>query len=230
MGYKSSTIAKYRALLNDAMNHYKCGVCHVSISLGNRKIGKCLNVSLAPIIACGANCRVCAGICYDIKACLFRKQVLDARARNTVLALYERDEYFEEIDRKMTNRRKHKVFRWHVGGDIPDSDYFERMIENARKHPDFVIWTYTKQYHIVNDYVRSHGGNIESAIPSNLSIMYSVWDGLTCDNPYGFATFECVLDGHEWPIGVHKCNGACHECVEHQTGCPYRINSAVAEH
>ena len=230
--YKPETIAKYRSRLAQAMASIRETLTnqHVSISFGNRKIGHCLNVSLAPIATCGKNCHVCLGICYDLKACLFRTNVMLARARNTVLAMEDRDRFFVEIDDMMRRRRKNRVFRWHVGGDIPDYDYFCRMVENAKNHPDFIIWTYTKQYGLVNRYIKEHGGNITSAIPDNMSIMYSVWNGLECDNPYGFATFECVLDGHEWPEGVHRCNGACKDCIVGKTGCPYRKSSAVAQH
>ena len=180
---------------------------HVCISKGNRKIGRCMNVSTAPIFTCGGACKVCKCLCYDLRACLQYGTALQARVRNYLLAMYDRDRFFREIDEAMSRRRKNKFFRWHVGGDIIDYDYFCRMVDNARRHPDFIIWTYTKRYAFVNRYVAEHGGSIEAAIPANLSIMFSVWEGLECVNPYGFATFECVLTGHAWPAGVHHCPG-----------------------
>lgn len=235
MAYREETINKYMAMAAGMIQKVRANMAdyEVSVSKGNNKIGKCLNVSLLPIITCGGNCKVCKGICYDIKACLRFpgiRGVLGARAKNTVLAMFDRERYFAQIDGMMTRRRTNKVMRWHVGGDIPDYDYLCRMIDNARNHPDFVIWTYTKQYSLVNRYVAEHGGSIEAAIPANLSIMFSVWEGLECENPYGFATFTCVLNGHEWPQGVHKCDGACHRCLEGRYGCPFRMSSAVAEH
>ena len=104
------------------------------------------------------------------------------------------------------------------------------MVENAKEHPDFIIWTYTKQYFIVNKYVKEHGGSIAAAIPSNLSIMFSEWKGLDCLNPYGFPTFTCVLKGEQWPSNTHKCPGNCKICLDTKTGCPYGQSSAVDEH
>ena len=229
---KRETIAKYVREVNalKAEMLTKVGSLHVCISKGNVKIGRCMNVSLAPIFTCGGACRVCCGICYDMKACLQYGNVLNARVRNYVLAMYDRNRFFAEIDVAMNRRRKNKAMRWHVGGDMLDVDYFSRIVDNARRHPDFVIWTYTKRYEIINEYVRTHGGSIAKALPDNLSIMFSVWDGLECVNPYGFATFECVLDGHEWPAGIHHCPGNCDICLQSGTGCPARQSSAVGQH
>lgn len=231
-GYRPETIAKYMMLINQAIIKAVAilSTLHVCIVRGNRKLGRILNVSLAPLLTCGGACRVCKMICYDIKACLFRPTVLWARARNTALALYDRDRYFAEIEHALSPRRKIKAFRWHVGGDIPDYDYFCHMVDVARRFPDWRFWTYTKQYEIVNRYIAEHGGSIGEALPENLSIMFSVWADLECINPYGFATFECVLDGHEWPDGITECPGNCEICLDGGTGCPWRKSSAVHEH
>ena len=232
--FTSKTIANYLYKLDRAINAMRESISDLSVvvSTGNRKIGRSLNVSVAPIRTCGGNCKVCMYACYDMKACMQYPNVLQARAKNTILAMYARDDYFKQIDEIMNKRRKNKVFRWHVGGDILDYDYFERMAENARNHPDFVIWTYTKQYGIVNEYVRTHGGTIESAIPDNMSVMFSVWKGLKCSNPYGFATFTCVdvKNGETFEDGIHHCNGDCSACIAGKTGCPFRKSSAVKLH
>ena len=233
MNLKPETVAKYIKLAMDALNYFIAILCncHVAFSYGNEKIGRVLNVSLLPILTCGKNCRVCKGICYDIKACLrfadIRGGVLAARAKNTALALYDEARYFEEIDRKMSRRKKNKFLRWHVGGDIPSLSYFIHMVELARKHPDFVCWTYTKQYYIVNEYCRIYG---KESIPENLSVMFSVWDGLELDNPYGFATFKCVLTGRSFTPGVHRCPGNCKVCLDSKTGCPYQQDTENGQH
>jgi len=230
--FKTETIAKYIKAISEAINASKKNIdnLHVCISKGNQKIGKTMNVSLAPIRTCGGNCRVCKCICYDIKACMQYGNVMNARARNTALQEIDRDRYFAEIDQAMKRRRANKFLRWHVGGDIVDYDYFCRMVENAKNNPDFIVWTYTKQYHIVNQYVKEHGGSIAEAIPSNISIMFSVWKGLHCDNPYGFSTFTCVLKGEVWPHKTYHCTGNCQACIDSGHGCPHQESSAVAEH
>ena len=185
------------------------------ISSGNRKIGRVMNVSLPPVLTC-ANCKECMHICYDIKACLqYPQTVINARMRNYILLLKDRDEYFRRVDEKMRRRRTNKFFRWHVAGDIIDLDYFVRMVENARNHPDFTIWTYTKNYSVVNEYCDIYG--VES-IPSNLHIMFSEWRGLPMINPYHFPEFRVVFKDEEKPSGFY-CPGNCDICKACKRGC-----------
>ena len=198
------------------------------LSTGNVKIGKVMNVSLMPIITC-ANCKECKHLCYDIKACMMYPGVVNARMRNTVLATNHRGEFFARIDAAMSRRRKNKYFRWHVAGDILDGDYFDRMVDIARKHSDFVIWTYTKNYKVVNDWVAAHGGN-RDAVPSNFSVMFSEWRGMPMDNPYGFPEFRVVFkDDPVKPVG-HYCPGNCDICKELHRGCVVGETTYCNEH
>ena len=235
MAYSKETIIKYVTNMKAMIDGYTFALMHetalqVAISYGNRKIGRLMNVSTSPLFTCGRNCRGCKGLCYDIKACMQYGNVMKARARNTALSKHAREFFFKQIDDAMTRRRKNKYFRWHVAGDIQDADYLNRMIENARKHPDFVIWTYTKQYDIVNEYVRTHGGSKASAIPANLTIMFSEWRGIPMDNPYGFPEFRVVFkDDAVKPSGFY-CPGNCDFCKEHHCGCIAGMTVYCNEH
>lgn len=222
--YSDKTLRKAVKLLKEWIAYFvelvKSGEhLQVCISSGNMKIGRVLNVSIAPIITCG-NCTGCKDFCYDIKAVIQYLNVLKARAKNTALAMYNRDEYFRQIDVKMNHRRKNKYFRWHVAGDIMDYDYFCRMVENARRHPDFVIWTYTKMYAIVNLYVKRHGGD-RNCIPSNFNIMFSEWRGMPMINPYGFPEFRVKFEDDKQSDfdGLWKCPGNCDTCKACNHGC-----------
>lgn len=204
------------------------------ISSGNIKIGRVLNVSLPPMITCGKACvGTCDHYCYDIKACnLYANTVIDARARNFVLWIKDHDEYFRRIDEKMSRRRKNKYFRFHVSGDIVSAEYLDRMCKLARKHPDFVIWTYTKQYALVNEYVRTHGNDRNAAIPSNLTIMFSEWRGLEMNNPYNFPEFTCVFtsEGEKLDSGKWVCPGNCDICKKACRGCVNGENTQCEDH
>lgn len=149
-GFKNETLKKVVTALRAAIDHYKTEIenekeLKVSISAGNVKIGRVMNVSLSPVLTCGAMCKHCIRLCYDLKACLQYINVLLARARNTALALYNRPEYFAQIEKAIARRKKNFYFRWHVGGDIPDADYFDNMVRIAAKYPHFIFWTYTKK-------------------------------------------------------------------------------------
>lgn len=236
--YKVETLKKYLTIARDAFARVQsnpAGV-YVHISRGNRKIGRVMNVSTAPVLAC-ANCKECKSFCYDIKACMqYPCNVLTARVENLYMARYARRQYFQQIKDACSRRRANKFFRWHVAGDILDADYFVHMVEIARMFPDFVFWTYTKNYAIVNHYVATHGGNRHVAIPGNLSIMFSEWDGLEMDNPYNFGTFSCKLkDGNknhapEYFDGLYKCPGNCDICKVAGRGCLVNENTYADEH
>lgn len=216
MAYKLESIQKMLRIAKEIEKKYtdvaKVKIC---ISSGNKKIGRVLNVSLMPVATC-PNCKECKFLCYDVKACLqYPDTVIDARIRNTVLAKKNRDEFFRLIDEKMSRRRKNKYFRWHVAGDILDLDYFIRMVENARNHPDFKIWTYTKNYRVVNEYCKKYG---KESIPENFKIMFSEWDGMELINPFNFPVFTCKLKGgnknrtEKSFKKMYKCPGNCDIC------------------
>lgn len=231
--YKLESIKKVLGIAKDLEKKYRNENVKICISGGNRKIGRVMNVSLMPVMTC-ANCKECKFLCYDIKACLqYPGTVIDARMRNTVLAKYHRDEYFRLIDEKMSRRRKNKFFRWHVAGDVLDMDYFSRMIENARKHPDFIIWTYTKNYKVVNDFCDLYG---KEAIPANFHIMFSKWDGMPMDNKYSFPVFTCELKNgnkdttKEEFAKMYTCPGNCDICKAVNRGCIKGENTKCLEH
>lgn len=198
----------------------------MAISKGNRKIGRVMNVSLPPLLSC-ANCSGCSKLCYDIKACLqYPDTVIDARMRNLTILQKDRDEYFRRIDTAISRRRLHKFFRWHVAGDIIDADYFARMVDIARRHPDFKFWTYTKNYAVVNRWVDENG---RDALPANLSVMFSEWRGMPMDNPHGFPEFRVVFKDETPPAG-HYCPGNCDICKEKNRGCIVGETTYCMEH
>ena len=196
------------------------------ISKGNRKIGLVMNVSLPPILSC-ANCSGCSKLCYDIKACLqYPATVIDARMRNYSVLMRDRDGYFSRIEQAISRRRKNKFFRWHVAGDIVDADYFDRMVGIAARHPDFVFWTYTKNYAVVNAWCAEHGAD---SIPANFSVMFSEWRGMPMNNPYHFPEFRVVFKDETRPSGFY-CPGNCDICKQAKRGCPSRETVYCMEH
>ena len=232
--YSKESLKKVMDLLNECKKHYDAETVEkirICISGGNRKIGRVMNVSLPPIMTC-ANCAHCCKYCYDVKACLqYPNTVIDARIRNLVLLEKDPDEFFRRIDNAMNRRRKNKFFRWHVAGDIINMDYFQRIIDNARRHPDFTIWTYTKNYSLVNEWIRVNG---RDALPANLTIMFSKWDGLNLPNLYKLPVFACRMkDGNKDPMdwdSMWKCPGNCDICKAAGRGCIVGESSYADEH
>ena len=227
--YSIETLRKVVRLMNERgaeINGIPVEQVKLCISEGNVKIGRVMNVSLPPILSC-ANCAGCSRLCYDIKACAqYPNTVIDARMRNMSILTRDRARYFALIDAAISRRRSHKYFRWHVAGDIVDIDYFDNMVRIARRHPDFVFWTYTKNYKVVNAWCAEHG---RDAIPANFSIMFSEWRGMPMDNPYNFPQFSVVFKDEEKPQGFY-CPGNCDICKSAGRGCVVGESVYCMEH
>jgi hypothetical protein len=113
-----------------------------------------------------------------------------------------------------------------------DYDYFNRMIENAKANPDFIIWTYTKEYNTVNEWIKNHGETKES-LPKNFTVMFSEWRGLEMKNPYGLPEFRVVMkDDESKPDQMknHYCPGNCDICKKCNRGCVVGETTYCNEH
>ena len=225
MAYKKETLKKLIETFNEFMREYaRVKDLKLCISLGNRKIGRVMNVSLPPVLSCG-RCKECMHYCYDIKACMQHpREVARARVRNYVLLKRDRAEYFRQVEDAIRRRRTNKYFRWHVAGDIVDADYFRQMVAIAERHPDFTFWTYTKMYHIVNAFI-DEGGRV----PENLHIMFSEWRGLAMENPHSMPEFRVVFKGEVAPEGYY-CPGNCDICKASGRGCLAGETTYAHEH
>lgn len=227
MAYRKESLQKLVKLMKETEARYgnaDLESVQLCLSTGNRKIGRVMNVSLPPVLSCG-QCSECMFLCYDVKACLqYPGTVIDARVRNWTILKRDRREYFRRIEEKISRRRRNKYFRWHVAGDIVDRDYFENMVAIAERHPDFIFWTYTKMYSIVNGFMADGG-----QIPGNLHIMFSEWRGLPMVNPYGFPEFRVVFKDEDRPAG-HYCPGNCDICKATGRGCLAGETTYCPEH
>lgn len=185
---------------------------------GNKKIGRIWHFSTVAIAAC-ANCAGCMHFCYELKAYLVHGSVLLSRCRNYVLMKYDRERAFDDIDKQLKRKKTDfKWFRWHVGGEILDYDYFCRMVKLAIDNPTWNFYTYTKMYGIVNTWIARHGGSKE-CLPDNLKIMFSEWEGMPMINPYGMPTFRTLMPGMKCRPHAWKCPGNCEDCVKAGRGC-----------
>jgi len=237
MSFKKETLRNYIEKATSLYNQFKNDkfLPFICISNGNRKIGRVYNVSLSPILSCG-NCSHCSGLCYDVKANVQYSNVLNARVRNYYLAKDHTKEYFAMIDeflyKKFRTRPENKFFRWHVGGEIIDYNYFDQMTKIAIDHPDWHFWTYTKMHGIINCWLSNNGGKL----PDNLIVMMSEWDGMPMFNPYDLPTFSCRLKGgnknHDdsYFEKLWKCPGNCDICKKAHRGCIAGESAYADEH
>ena len=176
----------------------------LTISPGNSKLGKIPNISLTPIVSCRPGVP-CAKKCYALKA--FRMYPNTVKAWNGNLEAYKENSeaYFYQIHKWLT-KKEPEYFRWHVGGDIPDEQYWYSMIQMARVHPMVKFLVFTKYYELDFSYV-----------PDNMSVVLSMWPGYKLPE---LGTSGSILP-RAWcqdktedriPVGAIECPGHCDTC------------------
>lgn len=153
----------------------------ISMSNKNSKTGvACLNIAF-PVCTCREDAP-CKEGCYACKGCQQFAKVQAAYYRNFRIYNDNPDNFFEQVYYKIKFAKLPKV-RWFDSGDIPEYDFFVRMVELCKKTPDVKHMAFTKKYEIVNEYIDKHG-----ELPDNLNVVFSAWHKLwNVPNPHGLA-------------------------------------------
>lgn len=188
----------------------------VSISQKNEKMGKIPSVSLPPVVAC-PHYELCMknekSACYAVRMYRNkqRKSIGASWDRNYSILLNDRKSYFLQIKAGASLSR---FFRWHVSGDIIDTDYLDNMVKIARELKGTTFLAFTKSYEIVNDYLNNHRK------PSNLKLILSLpFDGSEIDNRHNLPTAAVILKGSEPADNYKICGGHCETCACKGVGC-----------
>lgn len=180
------------------------------VSNGNSKMGAIPSVSLPPVITCRPGAP-CVKDCYACKLCRLYKNVKASYNENLALYRADPDSYFNQLNAAL---KTSAFFRLHVSGDFPDGEYFSRIVETVRKNKHCTVLAFTKQFEIVNDYIKNGG-----RIPKNFKIIYSTWDGWTPVNPYKMPESAVIFKHTTIPDTWKICGGNCTECACRGVGC-----------
>ena len=101
----------------------------LSISQGNSKMGSIPSISLPSVITC-RKC-ACQDKCYARKIERLRPSVAKAYKRNLEVLKRNPDVYWREVEAAIMMSR---YFRFHVSGDMPDEQYFRKMVEVSTRN------------------------------------------------------------------------------------------------
>lgn len=185
---------------------------NVKISSGNSKMGAIPSVSLPAGVTCRQDCE-CSKKCYAKRLERMRPSVHQAYQHNYDLLTHDSDTYWREVEASIMMSR---FFRFHVSGDIPDTAYFEHMVDIARTNTHCEILCFTKKYDIVNSHI-----NIIGKLPKNLHIIFSGWHDIEMINPYNLPEAHVrYRDGSTTAREDAKlCGGNCTECAITDGGC-----------
>ena len=185
------------------------GSDNLNISLGNSKLGPCLNIAFPIELSCTHACE-----CYRKKKC-YGCTGCFCFPRNQKLYSENYNFFNQHTKEEVKKAIKEKIiesgllnFRWFEIGDVWSRKVLEIIVETAKENESVNFWFYTKKYRLINSFVDEFG--LES-IPKNLVIIFSHWmneDGsyFPMDNRYNFPTSEFIPFGKEEEIIVnHIC-------------------------
>lgn len=183
----------------------------VKISKGNGKLGQIPSVSLPSIKTC-RQC-ACQSKCYAQKLERLRPAVRNAYQHNLEVLMNEPETYWREVEASVMMSR---FFRFHVSGDIPNTEYLTRMVGVASRNTHCEILCFTKRYEIVNEFILTHGD-----LPNNLHMIFSGWVGLSMANPFSLPEAHVrYRDGSTTAReDASECGGNCAECALTDGGC-----------
>ena len=186
----------------------------VTISHSNSKLGDMIpSVSLAPECSCRKDAP-CAKGCYAKKGNFTFSNVHDSHVANYNAYMENHREYFQQIIKAVGGKMlAYRFFRWHVAGDIVDTDYLEGMCMVARACKTTKFLCFTKKFDLVNDYVATG-----KKIPNNLHIVFSAWHkAFKVPNPYNFPMayvfFKKSDMNPDIPSLAIPCQGHCESCL-----------------
>jgi hypothetical protein len=143
-----------------------------------------------------------------------------SRAVNSAIYHSDPAKYFEAVRRFV---RFARFFRWHVGGDLVNLDYFKNVVSIAVDTPACEFLIFTKMFDLVNSFIDAGG-----VIPSNLHVIFSDWRGIEMDNKHNLPVSSPVWfdkSGNELERGSHCtaaavwCPGSCEDCAAVCGGC-----------
>lgn len=174
-------------------------------------MGSIQSVSLPSVLTC-RDCS-CNQKCYARKLERLRKTVAMAYENNLRVLIETPEIYWREVEAAIMLSQ---YFRFHVSGDIPNKEYFYKMVEVATRQKHCKILCFTKKFEIVNEYIADYG-----ELPKNLHIIFSGWIGLEMINPFSLPEAHVrYRDGSTTAReGAIDCSGNCTECAVTNAGC-----------
>lgn len=189
------------------------------ISKSNTKIGETWSFSLPPG---GPYCyKGCRKSCYAYHLGLFRPSLVGAWSRN--LLLYQSDanlvfQALRETLRTYTGPVRH--FRWHVSGDLVNSDYAEQVRRLATDLPDWKFLMLTKRLPVFLEGLPKHWDYSEYRRNyPNLQVIWSRWPGDKPLRPPRLRTWpqawikpRAPVSESRIPTNSRVCPGACESC------------------
>ena len=185
------------------------------INLGNKKMGPIPSFSVTPIRTCNraAPCTVIPdgkvlSPCYAHRMVVMYPEIRDMWHINTELIMNGAlDEFVNELS-DVIRAYGFREFRFHVGGDYVNADYFKATCKIADICTGCKFFAFTKKFDLIEQY-----GDL---IPSNYNIVLSAWGNFQpSDKLKDLYAVSYVVDpkrGLTAPKDAFPCAGECYKC------------------
>lgn len=172
----------------------------VNIANGNSKLGRGIYaVNLLPgglpltlkdgtqltnvIGSCAGCSKDCEHNCYAINdAKRFHNTVIKSQGANTLLARFDRERFFADVQR-FVDYNMIAAIRIHSSGEFLSYEYFLDWIAFAARNPEIKFYCYTKRFNFIERYLKNG-----DTFPGNFVVNVSIWKG-NYKNPYGLPEF-----------------------------------------
>ena len=148
---------------------------------------------------------VCFG-CYALKGRYIMENVQTAEYKR--LDSLEHPQWVDAMATLINHKCKAvPFFRWHDSGDLQNLEHLSKIVEVVKLTPNVKHWLPTREYKIVNLYVKLYG-----EFPENLVVRLSAHMVDTAPpSGYGLPTSTVVTDGLE-TCPSRKQDNECKEC------------------
>ena len=191
----------------------------LTLTRGNTKMGRVLNISLPPPLTCDLSLPCYRKGCYAMRSAYkMYSEVRRAWDGNHAVWRASRSLYEHAVVTAIA-KAKPKLFRWHVGGDIPgfaeEADaYIGVVCRIAKAFPALRFWLTTKKHEAVD---RAYNRSAIRACP-NLSVVLSMWPGLQCRAVLQKRWPTAWVDDPKnpdlrIPADARRCCGHCESCA-----------------
>lgn len=178
------------------------------VSKGNSKLGNIYNINLPAIVTCRHDAP-CKKKCYANKGTFKFKNVIACYENNLDSFIISPEKTELDILQQLPYMG---VVRLHSSGDFVNMDYLKMIVRICNKLPNVKFMAFTKKYELINTYVEEY-----DELPSNLKIIFSLWEGLKCPNENNFPTsivrFKKGINDNIQQAAF-ECMGKCDKCFK----------------
>lgn len=118
----------------------------ITLSKGNKKLGRIINFSIPPLTTCNKKTKLCTKFCYALKSYKQYPNVRTAWDGNYEASL--QDDFVTLFNKELVRwtKKGFLTIRFHVSGDVYSLEYLDKLTSLVISNPNVTFYMYTKQW------------------------------------------------------------------------------------